>query len=407
MRPRSGPEPRPPDGSEAEDAAERQQLRKVEAAVRRAPVPEPATTRAPRDAARISLVVLAVLACVALLRLAEEVLVPLVVGVLLSYALEPIVRRLARWHVPRLLGATIVLVALTGGLVFLGYELKDDASAIVEQLPGAAAKLRDAVIRRHGGAGAVGKVQQAARELEKAASAAATPPPPARRGVTPVQIEEPPVRVSEYLLAGSKGAVGIAMQIVVMWFVCYYLLVAGDLFKRKLLKLSGPTLERKKLTLQILQDIDNQIATYLLVRLLISLIVGAGTWLLLRLVGLDHAGLWGTAAGLLNIIPYVGPLAVAAGTALAGFLQFGTMEMTVLASGATLVVAGVEGYVLTPWLTSRAAEMNAAAVFVGLLFWGWLWGIWGLLLAVPLLMVTKAVCERVEGLGPVAELLGD
>ncbi len=407
MAPRSETDRKGLDDGRAEEAAEQRQLHQVEAAVRRAPAPEPAVTRAPRDVARISLIVLAVLACIALLRLAEDVLIPIVVGVLVSYALEPIVARLVRWHVPRVAAATVVLVALTGGLVFLGYQVKDDVTAIVTELPGAANRLRDAINRHRGAAGPVGKVQRAARELERAATEAAAPPPPARRGVTPVQVEQPPFPVGEYLLAGSKGAFGIAVQIVVVCFVCYYLLVAGDLFKRKLVKLSGPTLDRKKLTLQILQDIDAQIATYLLVRALISLIVGSGTWLLLRLVGLDHAGLWGVAAGVLNIIPYVGPLTVIGGIAVAAFLEFGGMEMILLASGAAALVAGLEGYLLTPWLTSRAAEMNAAAVFVGLLFWGWLWGVWGLLLAVPLLMVTKAVCDRVEELKPLAELLGD
>jgi predicted PurR-regulated permease PerM len=108
-----------------------------------------------------------------------------------------------------------------------------------------------------------------------------------------------------------------------------------------------------------------------------------------------------------NSIPYFGPIIVAAGTAVVAFLQFGTIEMTLYVAGASLAVTSLEGWLLTPWLTSRTARTNEVAVFIGLLFWGFVWGIWGTLLAVPMLVALKSYCDRIEDLQPIGELLGE
>ena len=115
----------------------------------------------------------------------------------------------------------------------------------------------------------------------------------------------------------------------------------------------------------------------------------------------------GILAGIFNSIPYFGPVVVTAGTAAVGFLQFGTIEMATIVAGISLVITSLEGYLLTPWLTSRGSQMNAVAIFIGLLFWGWVWNIWGMLLAVPMMMVLKAVCDHVEDFKGVGELLGE
>jgi predicted PurR-regulated permease PerM len=133
--------------------------------------------------------------------------------------------------------------------------------------------------------------------------------------------------------------------------------------------------------------------------------VGIATWLALLWIGLEHAAIWGIAAAVLNAIPYLGATIVTIGIALAAFLQFGTIGMALLVSGTALVISNLEGLVLTPWLTVRASQMNAVVIFAGVLFWGWLWGVWGLLLGVPILMAIKAVCDHVEDLKPVGELL--
>jgi predicted PurR-regulated permease PerM len=194
---------------------------------------------------------------------------------------------------------------------------------------------------------------------------------------------------------------------VLILFLTYFLLASGDLYRRKLVRIAGPSLTHKKITVQILSEIDRQIERFLLVQVFTSVIVAVASWLAFRALGLQQAGLWGLLAGIFNSIPYFGPVLVTAATATVAFLQFGNVQMPMLVGGAALAITSLEGMLLTPWLTSRAARMNAVAVFVGLLFWGWLWSVWGMLLAVPMLMVVKAISDHVEDLKPISELLGD
>jgi predicted PurR-regulated permease PerM len=222
-----------------------------------------------------------------------------------------------------------------------------------------------------------------------------------------VQIEEPPLRASTYLWYGSMGALGIAGQAVMVAFLTYFLLVADDLFKRKLVKHIGPTLARKRLTVQILDEISKQIERFLLVQILTSVIVGVVTATALWSVGLQQYVVWGLAAGVLNTIPYFGPIIVTAGLAVVGYLQFGTIEMASLVASIALVITSLEGWLLTPVLLGRVGRLNHIAIFASLLFWSWLWGVWGMLLAVPMLMAAKAVCDHIEELQPLADFLGE
>jgi predicted PurR-regulated permease PerM len=135
--------------------------------------------------------------------------------------------------------------------------------------------------------------------------------------------------------------------------------------------------------------------------------VAVVTWVALSAVGLQQAALWGLLAGIFNSIPYYGPLLVSAGLSVVGFLQFGTLGMTAAVAGVSLLVTTAEGSLLTPMIMGRVSSMNQVTVFAGLLFWSWVWGIWGMLLAVPMMMVIKVVCDHVEALQPVGYLLGD
>jgi predicted PurR-regulated permease PerM len=116
---------------------------------------------------------------------------------------------------------------------------------------------------------------------------------------------------------------------------------------------------------------------------------------------------WGLAAGIFNSIPYFGPLIVTAGLAVVALLQFGAFGMTALIAGVALLITSLEGWVLTPALMGRTAQMNRIAIFAGLLFWSWMWGVWGTLLAVPMMMVLKAICDQVEDFQPVADFLSE
>jgi predicted PurR-regulated permease PerM len=358
----------------------------------------------PRDAA---LTVLAVLALLFTLHWAAVVVVPLLLGLMLSYALTPLVNRLVRLRVPRMLAAALLLLGLVGGAGGLVWSLADDAASMIEALPEAAQKLRRGLAsqRAEGPAGAIEKVQRAAAEIERAAEEGTGAVP--ARSVTKVQIEPSRFNVRDHLWSGTLGLVGVVGQVLVVLFITFFLLTSGDTFRRKMVKLAGPTFGQKRITLQALDEIDSQIQRYLMVQLFTSALVGVATWLAFLGLGVEHAAVWGAASFLLNFIPYVGSMVVGGAAALMGYVQFSSFEMALAMAATVLLIQSLEGYLLTPWLTGRASRMNPVAVFVGVLAWGWLWGLAGLFLGVPILVAIKTVCERIEGLHAVGELLGE
>lgn len=250
--------------------------------------------------------------------------------------------------------------------------------------------------------GLVARAQQAAKELETATGGGR----PARVGEPPlVRVEERSFKWEQWLWEGSRSAVVFVTQLGVVLCLVYYLMASGDMFKRRLVRLAGPSASEQTATLEILTEIDRQIEVFLLGRFVISAAVAAAVWLTFRLLGLQQAGIWSVLAALLFMIPYIGPLIVIAGAALAALAQTASPVVAMAAGAATAAIAAVEGNLLAPWLMGRLGSMNAVAVFVSFMFWGWLWGAWGLLLAVPITGAAKAVCERVDGLRGYAELL--
>ncbi|WP_332815001.1 AI-2E family transporter [Ramlibacter sp.] len=361
------------------------------------------------DPRSLALAVLATLGVLAVLRWGSAFFIPLMLGFVFYYALAPVVEAMARARIPRPLGAGVLLLAILLGGGFALASLADDANELIESLPAAAERVRAKVQQRVGGDTPLEPVQKAAAELEKAAEAANTgarPAAPAPKGVQRVVVEKPRFDIREHLWSGTVGLVSLVGQVVLVTFLTYFLLLSGDTFRRKLVKIAGPGLSEKKLTVQALDEINVQIQRYLLVQLLASLGVGMVTGVVFAMLGLEHAAVWGVAAGILNLVPYVGSILVTLAAALVAFMQAGELELPLLVAGASLLINTVEGYLLVPWLTSKASRMNAVSVFIGVLFWGWLWGVWGLLLGIPIMMVIKAVCDRVEHLKPVGELLG-
>ncbi len=364
--------------------------------------------RMPVDVRNVAMAVLAVLASIYTLHWASAVFIPLLLGVMASYALSPAVDRLQRWRVPRALGAGLLMLSALGSLGWIGYALADDAAALVESLPAAAQKLRETLRdSRAVSEGPIDKVQRAATSLEQAAEENAAPAAAPTRGVARVQIERPRFNIKDYLWSGTLGLVGLIGQALVVVFITFFLLAAGDGFRRKLVRVTGPTFSRRKLTVQTLDEITGQIQRYLAVQVYTSVLVGIATWLALLAVGLERAAVWGVAAALLNLVPYIGSLVLTAGLVLVGFVQFGQTSTALWLGGLSLAIHTVSGQLLTPWMTGRASRMDPVVIFVGVLAFGWLWGVWGLLLGAPVLMVVKAVCDRVEELQAVGELLGD
>ncbi|MBE0620168.1 MAG: AI-2E family transporter [Burkholderiales bacterium] len=352
----------------------------------------------------LALAVLATISLVAALYLARAFFVPLLIGILGSYALRPVVDWLETHHVPRAAGAALALIAVVGSLSWVGYALSGDTAAIIEKMPEAARKLRqDMSVSRASGKTPLQNMQEAANEIQGATAEAALKP---GRRAAAVRAPEPSVWLRDYALAQSRLLITVAAQAPIVLLLVYFLLASGVHFRRKLVHLVGPSLSRKKDAVRILEEIDSQVQRYLLVMLLSNTLVAIGTWLAFEALGLEHAGVWGVAAGVLHFIPYLGSALVVLGSAVAAFLQFGSAPHALAIAGVALLVAGAIGHVFVTWLQSRAARVNAAVLFIALLFFGWLWGIWGLLLGAPLLAIVKVVCDRVEALKPVGELLG-
>ena len=369
------------------------------------PEPERLMLHMPVDIRSMSLMVLAALGLLFVLHWAKAVLIPVMLSVLFSYAFSPVVNWLEIRRVPRWLGSAVLLLSILGAMGGTAYALSDEAVAMVESLPVAAQKFRNALKRNTGkSTSRLDTVQKAATQIEQAAQEGTTPG--TTRGVTRVVVEKASFNVKDYLWSGTIGLIALVGQATVVIFLTYFLMLSGDTFRRKMLKLAGPSLSSKKITLQALHEITGQIQRYLQVQLLTSALVGVLTWLALLAIGLENSAVWGIAAGVLNLVPYVGSLITAAASALVGFLQFGSLNMAMLVGGASLVIHTIVGNIVTPWLTSRASRLSPVAVFVALLAWGWLWGVWGLLLGIPIMMMVKSVCDRVDDLKPVGEFLG-
>lgn len=350
--------------------------------------------------------ILAAIALVASLYLARAFFVPLLLGILASYALGPVLGWLQARRIPTPLGAALILVALVGGMSWVAFSLSEEAATMIEQLPAAAHKLRLKLsAARTSTPTALQNMQEAANEIQGAAIDAGAKPATGAR-VIAVRASEPTAWLRDYALAQSALLFAVVAQLPMVLMLTYFLLASGSHFRRKLVGFVGPSLSRKKDVVRILEEIHVQVQRYLLAMLLSNALVAVCTWLLFKALGLEQAGVLGVAAGVLHFIPYLGPALIAVVSGVAAFLQFDSLLKALAIAGVSLLVAGAIGFVFMTWLQSRFARVNAAVLFIALLFFGWLWGVSGLLLGAPLIAIVKVICDRVESLKPVGELLG-
>jgi predicted PurR-regulated permease PerM len=254
--------------------------------------------------------------------------------------------------------------------------------------------------------GALSQLQRALGELQRTATES-TERPATPSGVTPVQVIEPPVDFTNMVWLGSQGVLFVGGQLALILFLVYFLLAYGDLFKLKLVRISGERLSQRRVTVQLIDQIGESVQRSMSHLMIASLAVGFITWGAMHVMKVNYAGLWGLAAGLMNFVPYVGPAAVAVGLFFATMLQWGDIPAAFGVASVSMVITTLEGFLFTPIVFGRSVKLNPVAIFIAFMFWGWLWGIWGMLLAMPLLMIMKTVSDSVEGLGPLSELLSD
>ncbi len=364
---------------------------------------------APLNVRSTSLAALAILSMIYFLRMAQAVFIPVTIAIVTACALAPMVRWLRRYaHVPKPVGAGAILLLLCALLVMGVNSLQPQLLHILDVVPRATAKFSEAMrataLKQDG---ALQKLNRAATEIERAAAAANTPGAPPRRASSrpPAAPADPPINVRDYIMMGTANAVAGFGQLVVVLSLAYFLLISGDSFRLALVHASGPSLAKKKMTLRIFAQIVEQIQRYLRLQIATSLLLGAVVGIAFIALGLDNALFWAWCGALLHMIPYVGPAVFLVIVSMVAYVQFETWVPVAAVVGSILLSTGIIGLLLVPWLTQKVSRLNAVTVFVSLLFWSWLWGTWGLLLGIPVMLAVNVICERVEGLQSVSHFL--
>lgn len=339
--------------------------------------------------------ILVALGTIWFLRAARTVLIPIALAVLISYALEPVVGWLERRRVHRLVGSTAVLLLVLGGITCGVYTLKDDATRAVQSLPKAVESARDLVTSQLGSspealgrAGAVGGESSSGRDSGEMK-------PTGTSG-----------QIAGSLLERTVSAIfAFAGHVVVIVFLVLFLLISGHHVRNRLVEIMGPDAENRRTTATIVDEINAHIQRYLLVLLFTASVVGISTWLALAWIGVEHAAMWGVLAGVFNSIPYFGPVVVSGGLFVVGIVQGGGVSQALQMSGAAIAITSLEGWLLTPPLMGKVERMSALAVFIGLLLWTWIWGAWGTVLAVPMLVMVKSTADHVPRLRTLGRLM--
>lgn len=343
------------------------------------------------DLARVALIGVFMLGVLYTLHFARSFFLPIVIAVLFDFLLSPIVRALKRLKIPEPMGAAIVMVVLVGTVVVAGVRLAPAASGWLTRAPETfdRVELKLQELRRP-----MEQVTEAAKQVEEATDV------DGEDGAQKVQLEGP--SLSEQLFGGTTALMG-ALTIVV--FLTYFLLAAGDLFMQKLIRVL-PQFRDKKRAVSIAREIESQVSTHLFTIALINTGLGVVTGIMTWLYGMPNPVLWGLVAGIFNFVPYVGAVATTVVIGLAAIATFDTIGQALLVPVTFFFINAIEGNLITPMILGRRLMLNTVAVFVGLMFWWYIWGLPGAIIAVPMLVTMKIFCDHFASLEPFGEFLG-
>lgn len=361
---------------------------------------------------RLAVVLVAIGGTLVFLQWARVFLVPFTFGVVLAFALNPLVVRLQRWYVPRPVAAAVVVLGLWVAGGALAFGMQDGVSAMAERIPVAAERMAQSVDRlRDRLGGAFEKMRQVTTAVEHATDGVQNKPPPSpakRPSATAptAQVDSPLLPLRQFVWIGSANLFALAGQLVVVSFLVYFLLASGQALKRKWVRAVGRTLSEKKRAVRMMAVIGTQIQYSLLVLFATNIVLGILTAVAFVLLGMEDAAVWGLATAVLHFMPYLGSVVIAVASGIGAYLQMGTWSDALVVAGTTLLLATLIGTLLVTWLQSRASKLDPCVVYIGLLLWGWLWGVWGLLLGTSVTAMIKVVCDHVEHLRPLGVLLG-
>jgi predicted PurR-regulated permease PerM len=342
------------------------------------------------DARHVALVGLFVLAVFYTLHLAQAFFLPIVLAILLDFLLSPLVRALRRVGLPEPVGAGVVILGLVATLGLGIYYLARPAADYVALAPQGIERVREKIESMRG---SVAQVTEAAEQVERVTDVGGEDAPT-------VEIKGP--SLTKQLFGGTAAFLSAATVVI---FLTYFLLAVGDLFLQKLVAVL-PQFKDKRVAVTIMRETEAQISLYLFTTTLINLGVGVVTGIVMYLLGMPNAVLWGVVAMVLNFVPYVGAVANMVLLALAGLVTFEDTGRALLVPGAFLALNLVESNLVTPVIYGNRMRLNTVALFIGLVFWWYIWGVAGAILAVPMMAAFKIACDHIESLSPIGEFLG-
>jgi predicted PurR-regulated permease PerM len=340
----------------------------------------------------LALTGLFILAAFYTLYLARSFILPIVLALLLNFLLSPVVRGLNKLRIPNALGAALVVFGVVGGAAWGVYELSGPAYQWAQEAPRSLRKI-ERKLREF--KKPVQTMSKATEQVEKITQVGG--------GRTPQRVEVQTETLGEKMFSQATELVAGGT---VMLILLFFLLASGDLFLRKLIRVL-PSLSDKKRAVEIARQIESDISAYLVTITIINIALGLAVWGLMTLLEVPNPLLWGVLATVTNFIPYLGAIVMIAILAAVGFLTFDELGHALMVPGAFIGLNLLESYLVTPMILGRRLTLNPVVIFLGLTFWGWLWGITGALLAVPLMAVLKIFCDHSERLAAIGEFMGE
>jgi predicted PurR-regulated permease PerM len=340
-----------------------------------------------------AITILALLALLYTLYFARDFLIPIVYAILLNFLLSPAIRALARWRVPPSIGAAALVLALLAAIGGATYALAGPAQRWAANAP---ETLTRAETKLHH---LIRPVQQVSSQVEQAAGAVGTTT--GGKGPQQVVVAAGP-SVSSRIFGTTEKLVAAILEIVIL---LYFLLAGGDLFLQKLIKVL-PHFSDKLKAVEIARATEAAVSAFLTTALMVNVVEGTVVALALWGIGLPNAPLWGVIVALLEFVPYLGAAMAVVILGLAGLTTFDSVGHALLAPGAFLLINLIQANVVSPLLLGHRLTLNPVAIFVGLTFFFWIWGVPGAFLAVPVLATFKIFCDHIESLAAVGEFLG-
>ena len=321
----------------------------------------------------------------------RSLLLPVVLAWLLSYLLRPIVRVLAKLKIPPLVGSALVLLSLIALISYAASLLAAPAASWLEKAPYSLQQLERKLIPLKK---PIEKVAQASGAIESLTSTATS------------QTKTPTVEVKQHPLSDQLivQTPELLISAVTMLILLYFLLAYDGVFLGKVIKLM-PTLSDKKRAVSIANEIEAQVSRYLFTVTLINCCLGLAVGTVVGLLGLPNPVMWGVMVALLNFVPYLGALTGIIFMTLGALLSYDSVTYALLFPATYLILATLEGNFITPMVMGRSLTLNPVLVLLSLMFWGWMWGITGVILAVPILATFKIFCSHIEPMEPLAEFI--